>query len=73
MHINITDYRKVINKNSVVELKVDGVDYSVDYVSYSFSESENPALNRTTNMVDSRYTSTTELKFNAIPKDKEID
>jgi len=68
MHINITDYHKVISKNSTIELKVDGVDYSVDYVGYSFSESENPALNRTTNKVDSRYTSTTELKLNAIPK-----
>jgi len=68
MHINITDYHKAINKNSVIELKVDGVDYSVDYVSYSFNESENPAMNRITNMIDSRYSSTTELKLNAIPK-----
>lgn len=69
MQIKITDYTKVVNKDSIVQIIIDGAEYQVDYVSYSFRESEYPALNQITKEIDSRYSSTTELNLKAIVKE----
>lgn len=65
MQIKITDFNQAINKDSIVEVTIDGSKYQVDYISYSFQESEHPTLNQFTKEIDSRYSSTTELKLNA--------